>query len=90
MAAVMAGCKPQYLPILVTAFRAMADKRYNFLQSVTTSHPGGNLLIVGGPLAQELGLHGRAGCLGPGFPERCSSGCRVQRAAGRAFSSHRS
>ncbi|MFQ5936056.1 MAG: hypothetical protein ACE5LB_06590 [Acidiferrobacterales bacterium] len=75
--AVMAGCKPEYMPILVTAFKAMADRRYNFLQSVTTSHPGGNLVLVSGPLAQELGIHGRAGCIGPGFPANATIGRAV-------------
>ena len=75
--AIMAGCKPQAMPILVTAFKAMADKRYNFLQSVTTSHPGGNLILVSGPLAQEVGIHGGAGCLGPGFPANMTIGRAV-------------
>ncbi|WP_300163699.1 hypothetical protein [Solidesulfovibrio sp.] len=77
MAAVMAGCKPPHMPILVTAFKAMADKRYNFLQSVTTSHPGGNMILVSGPLAKELGIHGQAGCLGPGFPANMTIGRAV-------------
>jgi hypothetical protein len=77
VAAVMAGCKPKAMPILVTAFTAMADKRYNFLQSVTTSHPGGNLVLVSGPLAREIGLHGQAGCLGPGFPANATIGRAV-------------
>lgn len=75
--AVMAGCQPQYMPILVTAFRAMSDKRYNFLQSVTTSHPGGNLVLVSGPLAKEIGIHGGPGCLGPGFPANMTIGRAV-------------
>lgn len=66
IAAVMAGCKPQAMPILITAFKAMANERYNFLQSVTTSHPGGNLVLVSGPLTKEVGLYGGQGCLGPG------------------------
>jgi hypothetical protein len=74
VAAIMAGCKPTYIPVLVTAFRAMADPRYNFLQSVTTSHPGGDLILVSGPLAQELGIHGGQGCLGPGFPANATIG----------------
>ncbi|RJQ62301.1 MAG: hypothetical protein C4530_05185 [Desulfobacteraceae bacterium] len=72
--AVMAGCKPQAMPILITAFKAMSNKKYNFLQSVTTSHPGGNLVLVSGPLAREVGLHGRAGCIGPGFPANMTIG----------------
>lgn len=75
--AVMAGCKPQAMPILVTAFKAMSNKRYNFLQSVTTSHPGGNLVLVSGPLAPEVGMHGGAGCIGPGFPANATIGRAV-------------
>jgi hypothetical protein len=66
VAAVMAGCKPTAMPVLVAAFRAMASEHYNFLQSVTTSHPGGNLVLVSGPLAQQVGLYGGQGCMGPG------------------------
>jgi hypothetical protein len=55
----------------------MANPKYNFLQSVTTSHPGGNLLLVSGPLAQELGIHGGQGCLGPGFTANMTIGRAV-------------
>jgi hypothetical protein len=77
IAAVMAGCKPQAMPILVAAFKALADPRYNLLQSVTTSHPGGNLVLVSGPIAQEIGLSGKQGCLGPGYPVNATIGRAV-------------
>jgi hypothetical protein len=77
LCAVMAGCKPQYMPILITAFKAMSHKKYNFLQSVTTSHPGGNLVLASGPLAQEIGIHGGAGCIGPGFHANMTIGRAV-------------
>ncbi len=77
VAAVMAGCKPTAMPILVTAFKAMADSRYNFLQSVTTSHPGGNLVLVSGPIAREIGISGKQGCLGPGYPANATIGRAV-------------
>ncbi|MGD9239244.1 MAG: hypothetical protein PVG69_04420, partial [Desulfobacterales bacterium] len=77
VAAVMAGCKPQHMPILIAAFKALANKKYNFHQSVTTSHPGGNMVLVSGPLAQELGIHGGQGCLGPGFPANLTIGRAV-------------
>jgi hypothetical protein len=77
IAAVMAGCKPQAMPILVTAFKALADPRYNLLQSVTTSHPGGNLVLVSGPIAQEIGISGKQGCLGPGYPANATIGRAV-------------
>jgi hypothetical protein len=75
--AVLAGCKPEYVPILIAAFQAMADLRYNFLQSVTTSHAGGNLVLVSGPIAQEVGIHGGQGCLGPGFRANATIGRAV-------------
>ena len=74
VAAVMAGCKPSYMPIVVAAFRAMTDERYNFLQSITTAYPGGNLVLASGPLARELGIHGGPGCLGPGFRANATIG----------------
>ncbi len=77
IAAVMAGCKPQAMPVLVAAFKALADPRYNLLQSVTTSHPGGNMVIVSGPIAQQIGLSGRQGCLGPGYPANATIGRAV-------------
>jgi hypothetical protein len=77
VAAVMAGCKPPHMPVLVTAFKALADPKYNFLQSVTTSHPGGNMILLSGPLANELNIHAGQGCIGPGFPANMTIGRAV-------------
>jgi len=77
IAAVMAGCKPQAMPILIAAFKALADPRYNLLQSVTTSHPGGNMVLVSGPIAQQVGISGKQGCLGPGYPANATIGRAV-------------
>ena len=76
-AAVMAGCKPQAMPVLVAAFKALNSPKYNFNQSVTTSHPGGNLVLVSGPIAQEIGLSGKQGCQGPGWPANATIGRAV-------------
>ncbi len=77
IASVMAGCKPQAMPVLIAAFQALADPRYNLLQSVTTSHPGGNMVLVSGPIAQEIGISGKQGCLGPGYPANATIGRAV-------------
>ena len=77
VAAVMAGCKPQAMPVLIAAFKALNNKRYNLNQSVTTSHPGGNMLIVSGPIAQEIGISGKQGCQGPGWPANATIGRAV-------------
>ncbi len=77
IAAVMAGCKPTAMPVLITAFKALNNPKYNFLQSVTTSHPGGNLVLVSGPIAQEIGVSGKQGCMGPGWPVNATIGRAV-------------
>jgi len=77
IAAVMAGCTPKAMPILVAAFKALNNPKYNLLQSVTTSHPGGNLVLVSGPIAQEIGISGKQGCLGPGWPMNATIGRAV-------------
>ncbi|MGQ4808736.1 hypothetical protein NKDENANG_02124 [Candidatus Entotheonellaceae bacterium PAL068K] len=51
--AVMAGCRPEYLPILLTAAQAMAEPAYRLTQATVTSHPAGNAILVSGPLAQD-------------------------------------
>lgn len=72
--AVMAGCKPEYFPIVVTAFEAMAEPRYRLFQACITTHPSGNAVIVSGPLAKELGIQSGLGCLGPGFRANATIG----------------
>lgn len=65
--AVMAGCRPEYFPVLLTAAQAIAAPQYRLMQGTITSHPSGNAIIVSGPLAEDVGLANSGGCLGPGF-----------------------
>lgn len=64
--AVMAGCKPDWFPVVLAAFEAMTAPGYRLAQAAITTHPGANLIMVSGPLAEKLGISGGAGCLGPG------------------------
>ena len=64
---VMAGCKPEHLPVLMAGAKAMAtldpqDAR-GWLMS-TSAH--GPLWIVNGPIAKELGINSKRAALGPG------------------------
>ncbi len=65
--AVMAGCRPEYFPLVVTAALAVAEPRYRLMQAAITSYPAGNAILVSGPLAREVGLASGGGCLGPGY-----------------------
>lgn len=77
VAAVMAGCRPQYVPIVFTALRAIARPQYGLLQAVTTSFSGGHFVLASGPIAREIGMYGGQGCLGPGFRANATIGRAV-------------
>ena len=78
IAAVMAGCKPTAMPIIIASCKAMNNKLYNLNQSVTTSHPGGTLVIVSGPIAQEIGISGKQGCQGTRMAAKCNDWPRYE------------
>ena len=64
--AVMAGAKPEYLPVIIAAMEAVTDK-YD-LQHVMTSTGSFTLLIhVNGPIAKEIGMNAGIGFLGYGW-----------------------
>lgn len=77
LAAVMAGCRPQYVPIVLAALRAISRPQYGLLQAVTTSFSGGHFVLASGPIAREIGLHGGQGCVGPGFRANATIGRAV-------------
>lgn len=54
--AVMTGCKPEYMPILLSALEAMKDPGFNWRGLTTTTHPNGLLVVVNGPIAKKLGI----------------------------------
>jgi len=63
---VMAGCRPEYMPVLVALIEAMADPAYGVEHSGNT--PGGEtLIIVNGPVIQQLGFNYTQGVMRDGF-----------------------
>jgi hypothetical protein len=74
---VLAGCRPEHLPIVITALEALADPRYRLFQSAITTHPGGTAVLVSGPLTRQLGIRAGSGALGPGFRANLSIGRAV-------------
>jgi hypothetical protein len=62
---VMAGCRPEYMPVLLALAEAMADPRYGVEHSGNT--PGAEtLIILNGPLIKELGFNYEQGALRDG------------------------
>ncbi|RPI44849.1 MAG: hypothetical protein EHM59_11725 [Betaproteobacteria bacterium] len=64
--AVMAGCHPEYLPVLIAATKAVATPRFNLSGVQSTTNPAAVGLVINGPIAQRLGVNGAGNCLGPG------------------------
>ncbi|HEX2825880.1 MAG TPA: hypothetical protein VHP37_06010 [Burkholderiales bacterium] len=63
---VMAGCYPEYLPVLIAAAEAVATSRFHLQAIQATTNPSTAMLIVNGPLARRLGVNSGSGCFGPG------------------------
>lgn len=64
--AVMAGCLPEYFPVIVAALEAMNEKAYNFHASTASTGGSAPLLIVSGPVVDEIGMNAGANVFGAG------------------------
>ena len=64
--AVMAGCKPEYLPVLIAAVEAVTDRAFNLQGIQATTNPATPWIIVNGPVAVTLGINGGMNCMGQG------------------------
>ena len=70
---VMAGCRPEYMPILVALIEAMVDPTYGVEHSGNT--PGAEtLIILNGPIVKRLGFNYRDSVLRDGFQANTSVG----------------
>jgi hypothetical protein len=76
--AVMAGCRPQYFPLVMLAIEAMAEEPFNLYGVQVTTHSCAPLIIVNGPVARELGLNCGHGAFGPGTQANATIGRAVR------------
>ncbi|WP_298068716.1 hypothetical protein [uncultured Mailhella sp.] len=64
--AVMAGCEPRHMPLLVAAVEAVSQPEFDLRGMSTTTNPDAVLLIVSGPVVKALGLNAAGGSFGRG------------------------
>jgi len=57
---VMAGCKPEYAPVVRAAMLALCETAFNLNGVQATTHMASPLLVVNGPMAKRIGMN--AGC----------------------------
>jgi hypothetical protein len=72
--AVMAGCRPEYFPVVLAVVEAACDPVFNLHGQAGTTNAASPLIIVNGPLRRRLGLNCEAGVFGPGFRANATIG----------------
>ena len=76
--AVMAGCKPEYFPVVVTAVKAILARAFNLYGVQGTTNPASPVLIVNGPIARELDINAGGNLFGPGFRANATIGRAIR------------
>jgi peroxiredoxin len=65
--AVLAGCRPEYFPVVVASVKAALEPAFNLGGQAVTTQPCGQVIVVNGPVRDAIGLNGAVGVLGPGW-----------------------
>ena len=64
--AVMAGCKPEYLPVVIAALEAVCTDAFNMHGVAATTMGAAPVLVVSGPIRQRIGMNMKLAALGNG------------------------
>jgi hypothetical protein len=72
--AVMAGCRPEYFPVVVAALRAHLDEMGNCHSTTGTLSGAIQVIVVNGPIRHQIGIASGQACFGPGFRANATIG----------------
>jgi len=76
--ALMAGCLPEYLPAVITAVQAMSRPEFNLPGIIATTNPATPLVIINGPIIEELDFNCSYGVFGSGWRANATIGRALQ------------
>lgn len=76
--AVMAGCKPEYLPVVLAAVEAVLDEPFAMHGVLATTMYVGPVVVVNGPVRREIGMNARGNALGQGNRANSTIGRALQ------------
>lgn len=76
--AVMAGCKPEYLPVVLACVEAACTDRFNIHGVLATTMPVGPVVIVNGPIRRQLAMNSGVNVLGQGNRANLTIGRALQ------------
>jgi hypothetical protein len=72
--AVMAGCRPEYLPVLLAAVQCACDADFNLHGMSASTHFAAPLMVVNGPIRTRIGMNAGFGVFGPGYRANATLG----------------
>lgn len=72
--AVMAGCRPEYLPVVLAAVEAACDPAFALHGMSTSTHFSAPLIVINGPIRTRLGVNCSFGVFGPGYRANATIG----------------
>jgi hypothetical protein len=72
--AVMAGCRPEYMPVVVAGVEALCDEGFSLVGISGTTDAVAPVFVVNGPVRGALGINSGAGALGPGHRANATVG----------------
>ena len=76
--AVMAGCKPDYLPVVIAAVEAMCTDEFNIHGVMATTMGASPVMVVNGPIRERLGMNSGLMALGTGNRANATIGRAVR------------
>ena len=76
--AVMAGCRPEYMAVIIAAIEAVADRNFPLEFMQITTNPMTTFFLVNGPVRDKLEINYGTGCLGPGWRANATIGRAVR------------
>jgi hypothetical protein len=76
--AVMAGCKPEYLPVVLATVEAACTDEFNMHGLLATTYFSGPVVIVNGPIARTIGMNSGVNALGQGNRANATIGRALQ------------
>jgi hypothetical protein len=76
--AVMAGGRPEYMPVLLAALQAMADPAFTLHGAITSTGGSATLLVINGPIRHQLGLNAAGNVFGPGWRANATIGRAIR------------
>jgi hypothetical protein len=76
--ALMAGCKPAYMPVVIAAAEALTDARFNIRAVASSTRGTAPFIVINGPIRHELEINSRGNLFGPGWRANATIGRAIR------------